>query len=95
MYTEGTSMGDIARIFNEEGIEQVAKRRHKNFTNSWSSEKINHLLKNRCVLGELCIKKTGEVYKNYYPQIISIDDWDVVQSMTSTKKPLKLLVENQ
>ncbi|WP_412497195.1 recombinase family protein [Vibrio fluvialis] len=89
MYIEGTSMGDIARIFNEKGIEQVAKRRHKNFTNSWSSAKINHLLKNRCVLGELYIKKTGEVYKNYYPQIISIDDWDVVQSMTSTKKTTK------
>ncbi|MBR9847714.1 MAG: recombinase family protein, partial [Algicola sp.] len=89
MYIEGTSMGDIARIFNDKGIEQVAKNRHKNFTNSWSSAKINHLLKNRCVLGDLHIKKTGEVFKNYYPQIISIDDWDVVQSMTTTKKTIK------
>lgn len=89
MYIAGTSMGDIARIFNDKGIEQVAKRRHKNFTNSWSSAKINHLLKNRCVLGDLHIKKTGEVFKNYYPQIISIDDWDVVQSMTTTKKTIK------
>ncbi|OOE84281.1 recombinase family protein [Salinivibrio sharmensis] len=89
MYIKGTSMGDIARILNEKGIEQVAKRRHKNFTNSWSSAKINHILKNRCVLGELRIKKTGEVYENYYPQIISIDDWDVVQSMTATKKSTK------
>ncbi|KIN09233.1 recombinase family protein [Vibrio mytili] len=89
MYIEGASMGDIARIFNDKGIEQVAKNRHKNFTNSWSSAKINHLLKNRCVLGDLHIKKTGEVFKNYYPQIISIDDWDVVQSMTTTKKTIK------
>ncbi|QJY37653.1 recombinase family protein [Vibrio europaeus] len=89
MYIEGTSMGDIARIFNEELVEQVAKRRHKNFTNSWSSAKINHLLKNRCVLGELRIAKTGDVYENYYPSIISVDDWDVVQSMTATKKTKK------
>lgn len=89
MYIEGTSMGDIARIFNEELIEQVAKRRHKNFTNSWSSAKINHLLKNRCVLGELRIAKTGDIYENYYPSIISVDDWDVVQSMTATKKTKK------
>ena len=94
IYIEGTSMGDIARIFNDKGIEQVAKKRHKNFTNSWSSAKINHLLKNRCVLGDLHIKKTGEVFKNHYPQIISIDDWDVVQSMTTTKKPSNILVEN-
>lgn len=86
MYIEGTSMGDIARIFNEERIEQVAKKRHKNFTNSWSSAKISHLLKNRCVLGELYISKTSDVYPNYYPPIISIDDWDIVQSMTTTKK---------
>ncbi|MDE1307859.1 recombinase family protein [Vibrio aestuarianus] len=89
MYIEGISMGDVARIFNEERIEQVAKRRHKNFTNSWSSAKINHLLKNRCVLGELRIAKTGDVYENYYPSIISVDDWDVVQSMTATKKTKK------
>jgi DNA invertase Pin-like site-specific DNA recombinase len=89
MYIEGISMGDVARIFNEERIEQVAKRRHKNFTNSWSSAKINHLLKNRCVLGELRIAKTGDVYENYYPPIISVDDWDVVQSMTATKKTKK------
>jgi DNA invertase Pin-like site-specific DNA recombinase len=90
MYIAGTSMGDIARIFNEELVEQVAKRRHKNFTNSWSSAKINHLLKNRCVLGELRIAKTGDVYENYYPSIISVDDWDVVQSMTATNKTKKV-----
>ena len=72
MYIEGVSMGDVARVFNEERIEHVAKRRHKNFTNSWSSAKINHLLKNRCVLGELRIAKTGDVYENYYPSIISV-----------------------
>lgn len=90
MYIAGTSMGDIARIFNEELVEQVAKRRHKNFTNSWSSAKVNHLLKNRCVLGDLRIAKTGDVYENYYPSIISVDDWDVVQSMTATNKTKKV-----
>ncbi|MFZ3433771.1 recombinase family protein [Vibrio harveyi] len=89
LYINGNTMGEIARIFNNEKVPQVAKKRHKNYTNSWSSAKINHLLKNRCVLGELFIRKTGEVFKNYYPAIISIDDWDIVQSMTSSKKTIK------
>jgi len=89
MYINGTSMGDIARVFNDEKIEQVAKKRHKNFTNTWSSAKVCHMLNNRCVVGDLVIKKTGDVFKNYYPSIISIDDWDVVQSMRTTKKTNK------
>ncbi|OXX63636.1 recombinase family protein [Vibrio sp. V15_P4S5T153] len=89
MYINGISMGDIARTLNDERVSQVAKRRHKNFTNSWSSAKINHLLKNRCVLGELYIRKTGDTFKNYYPKIISNDDWDIVQSMSKTKKTIK------
>ncbi len=44
LYINGTSMGDIARIFNNERVPQVAKKRQKNYTNSWSSAKINHLL---------------------------------------------------
>ncbi|HAV1404553.1 TPA: recombinase family protein [Vibrio parahaemolyticus] len=89
LYINGTSMGDIARIFNEERVPQVAKKRQKNYTNSWSSAKINHLLKNRCVLGELLIRKTGDIFENYYPAIISVDDWDVVQSMMKNKKIAK------
>ncbi|WP_274882654.1 recombinase family protein [Vibrio harveyi] len=90
MYINGTSFNEIARTLNAEKVPQVAKRRHKNFTNLWSSAKINHLLKNRCVLGDLYIRKTGDTFKNYYPQIISNDDWDVVQSMTKTKKTTKV-----
>lgn len=90
MYIEGTSMGDIARIFNDKKIKQISRSRYKNFTNSWSSAKVNHILKNRCVLGELNIKKTGEVFKNYYPEIISEDDWNLVQSMKKTNKTKKL-----
>lgn len=86
MYISGLSMGDIARILNNENIEQVAKKRHKNFTNSWSSSKIFHVLNNRCVIGDLYIKNSGTIYKNYYPQIIDIDDWDIVQSMKKTRK---------
>lgn len=90
MYIENISMGDIARIFNEKNIPQIARNRYKNFTNSWSSAKVNHILKNRCVLGELIIKKTGEVYKNYYPAVIDQNDWDLVQSMKVTNKTKKL-----
>ncbi|MCC3797889.1 recombinase family protein [Vibrio parahaemolyticus] len=89
LYISGKTMKEIAKLFNDERVPQVAKKRHKNFTNSWSSAKISHLLKNRCVLGDLFIRKTGEVFKNYYPAIISIDDWDIVQSITKTKKTNK------
>jgi DNA invertase Pin-like site-specific DNA recombinase len=47
MYIENISMGDIARIFNEKNIPQIARNRYKNFTNTWSSAKVNHILKNR------------------------------------------------
>jgi len=86
MYISGTSMGDIARTFNDEKIDQVAKKRHKNFTNTWSSAKVCHMLNSRCVIGDLVIKKTGHIFENYYPPIISIDDFDVVQDMRTTKK---------
>lgn len=89
MYITGTSMGEIARIFNDEKIDQVAKKRHKNFTNTWSSAKVCYMLNSRCVIGELMIKKTGDVFENYYPPIVSIDDWDIVQSMRATKKTNK------
>ncbi|WPC74158.1 recombinase family protein [Vibrio porteresiae] len=89
MYINGISFNEIARTLNYEKTPQVAKKRQKNFTNLWSSAKVNHILKNRCVLGELYIRKTGDTFKNYYPQIISNDDWDIVQSMTKTKKTIK------
>ncbi len=89
MYISGTSMGDIARIFNDEKIGQVAKKRHKNFTNTWSSAKVCYMLNSRCVIGDLIIKKTGDIFENYYPSIISIDDFDVVQDMRTTKKTKK------
>ena len=89
LYISGMSLSEIAKKFNEEKTPQVAKKRQKNYTNSWSSAKISHLLNNRCVLGDLHIKKTGDVFKNYYPQIVSQDDWDIVQSMTKKKKTNK------
>ncbi len=89
MYISGTSMGDIARIFNNEKIDPVSRNRHKNFTNTWSSAKVCYMLNSRCVIGDLIIKKTGDVFENYYPPIISIDDFDVVQDMRKTKKTKK------
>ena len=89
MYIAGVSMNDIAKQFNVEKITQISNSNHKNFTNSWSSAKVNHILKNRCVLGELHIKKTGKTYKNYYPPIISIDDWDTVQGLKTERKTKK------
>ena len=83
MYIKGETMGHIARILNEKQIPQIARKRTKNLISSWNSGKISHLLTNRCLLGELRIKRTSEIIKDYYPAIISQDDWDVIQS---TKK---------
>ena len=89
LYIEGMTMGEIAKHFNEKRISQIARKRTKNQTNSWNSGKISHLLSNQCVIGELKINKTGEVFENYYPSVISLDDWQTVQGMKRTTATVK------
>ncbi|CAH6863720.1 Resolvase-like:Recombinase protein [Vibrio chagasii] len=89
LYIEGTTMGQIARLLNDRKTPQIARKRTKNFTNSWNSGKISHLLSNQCVIGQLKIQKSGEVFEDYYPSAISLDDWDVVQSMKRTTATVK------
>ncbi|MCG9680495.1 recombinase family protein [Vibrio sp. Isolate24] len=88
-YISGKTMGEIARIFNKKRFPQIARKRTKNQTNSWNSAKISHLLSNQCVIGQLKIKKTGEIFENYYPSVITLDDWDLVQSMKRTTATVK------
>ena len=79
MYLKGETMGHIARILNEKQIPQYARKKTKN-KSAWNSGKISHLLTNQCLLGQLRIKKTNEIIENYYPAVLSKDDWDDIQS---------------
>ncbi|NSY35437.1 recombinase family protein [Pseudoalteromonas sp. JC28] len=86
---EGKSLRDITKWLDSNNIDQIARKRHKNFTNRWSSGKVSHLLKNRCVLGELHIKREGEIIKNYYPAAVEKELFDRVQSISKRKVKIK------
>ena len=86
---KGKSLRDITNWLDQNNIPQIAKKRQKNFTNRWNSGRISHLLSNRCVLGELKIKKSGEVIKNYYPAAIDKELFDKVQSIRKRKIKVK------
>lgn len=89
MYISGDSMNGIAQKFNIEKVTHLTNCNYKNRVNTWSSGNINHILKNQCVIGELHIKRTNQIYKNYYPPIISIDDWDAAQALKRERKEKK------
>ncbi|WP_100657939.1 recombinase family protein [Alteromonas flava] len=86
---EGKSLRDITNWLDTNNIEQIARKRHKNYTNRWSSAKVSHLLKNRCVLGELHIKREGETIENYYPAAIEKELFDRVQAIAKRKVKIK------
>ncbi|MGM5884292.1 recombinase family protein [Vibrio parahaemolyticus] len=90
MYLGGETMGHIARILNEKQIPQFARKKTKNAISSWNSGKISHLLVNRCLIGELKITKTKEIIKDYYPSVISKDEWDIIQSTKRTNATTKI-----
>jgi DNA invertase Pin-like site-specific DNA recombinase len=85
MYKEDYSLADITKYLDDNNYPQVAKKRHVNFTNRWSSGKVSHLLSNRCVIGELKVKRTGEIFKSYYPSIISVEDFNLVNAKKQRK----------
>jgi len=89
MYLSGETMGYIAKTLNEKKTPQFARKKTKNLINSWNSGKISHLLVNRCLIGELRIKKTGEIIKDYYPSVVSKDEWDIIQSKKRTNATIK------
>jgi len=89
MYLKGETMGHIARILNEKQIPQFARKKTKN-KSSWNSGKISHLLTNQCLLGQLRIKKTNEIIENYYPAVLSKDDWDDIQSSKKINAKIKV-----
>lgn len=87
---EEKSLRDITNWLDSNNVSQIARKRHKNFTNRWSSGKVSHLLKNRCVLGELRVKKTGDVIENYYPAAIEQELFDKVQAISERKVKTKV-----
>ncbi|HAT8543975.1 TPA: recombinase family protein [Vibrio parahaemolyticus] len=90
MYLGGETMGHIARILNENQIPQIARKRTKNQTNSWNSAKISHLLTNQTLLGKLHIRTTGDIIEDYYPAVISKDQWDLIQAKKRTQSVTKV-----
>ena len=85
----GETMGHIARILNEKKIPQIARKKTKNRTNSWNSAKISHLLTNQTLIGKLHIRTTGDVIEDYYPSVITKDDWDLIQAKKKTRNITK------
>lgn len=83
------SLRDITNWLDQNHIPQIARKRQKNFTNRWSSGRVSHLLDNRCVIGELKIKKTGEVIEDYYPAAVDKELFEKVQVMKSRKIKIK------
>ncbi|ELB2908297.1 recombinase family protein, partial [Vibrio alginolyticus] len=90
MYLGGETMGHIARILNENQTPQIARKRTKNQTNSWNSAKISHLLTNQTLLGKLHIRTTGDIIEDYYPAVISKDQWDLIQAKKRTQSVTKV-----
>ncbi|ATI46680.1 hypothetical protein CO725_13670 [Vibrio parahaemolyticus] len=90
MYLGGETMGHIARILNEKQVPQIARKKTKNRTNSWNSAKISHLLTNQTLLGKLYIRTTGDVIEDYYPAVITKDEWDLIQAKKRTQNSTKV-----
>ncbi|MGC9553202.1 recombinase family protein [Vibrio metoecus] len=87
LYLDGVSMNGIARIFNDEGIAPFM--RTKNSINQWSSGNVSSILRNRCVVGDLCVSRTGDIIKGYYPPVISVDDFEATEGLRDKKRTLK------
>jgi DNA invertase Pin-like site-specific DNA recombinase len=88
-YIEGLSCSEIALYLDRNNTDQIARKRYKNFTNRWSSARVAHIIANRCVLGEMRIKRTDTICKNYYPAIVSLEDFEEVENIRKRKKTQK------
>lgn len=89
LYISGYSMGNIAKYLNDNSIPQIARKRTKNYNFNWNSGKISHLLSNQAVIGHLKIKKTNDIFCDYYPAIIEKEQWDIVQGMKKKRNERK------
>ena len=83
------SLRDITNWLDKNNVPQIARKRQKNFTNRWNSGRVSHLLDNRCVIGELKIKKTQEVIEGYYPAAVDRELFEKVQVIKSRKIKIK------
>ncbi|GGC08982.1 hypothetical protein GCM10011352_39200 [Marinobacterium zhoushanense] len=102
MTIENIPLNEIARILNREGIERITRSKYKNATNVWTGSVISHIIKNRCVIGNLDIYKTDyaknsegvlkrvryldETIEDYYPAIITNNDFVIANARVKERK---------
>lgn len=87
LYLDEISMGEIAKTLNSENVSPLFEQR--NSINQWSSGNVSSILRNRSVTGDLYIRKSGDLIKNYYPAVVSFDDFESVEALRNKKKTLK------
>lgn len=87
LYLYGISMNGVARILNEEGIPSFFNPKHA--INQWASGNVSSILKNRCAMGDLYIRRTGDIIRGYYPSVVSRDEFETVEGIRNKKFTLK------
>lgn len=88
MSRDGIGNSTICKTLNEEKVPTFSDK-----TNGWQVSYIQSIFKNRCVYGELQLKlhREGkrtpvEVIPNYYPGIISKEEWLLAASSRATRR---------
>ncbi len=99
---EGMGLHSITRYFNENNLKLAGNK--SNSKNQLNSTRVTDILKHRGVYGAYEIFKneyttttrkrisTGEIIENYYPVIISKEDFDNVQGMFEGKRNIRKVV---
>lgn len=98
---EGMGLHSITRYFNERDI-KLAGNKGKN-KNSLNTTRVTDILKHRGVYGAYEIFKndytstrkrisTGEIIEDYYPAIVSKENFDLVQNMFEGKRNIRKVV---
>lgn len=89
MSKSGIGVHTITRRLNEEGVAPFSKS-----SDGWQNSYINKILNNTAVYGELqcslqrngVITKTGDPIKDYYPAIMTKDEWLQHKSMRQERR---------
>ncbi|MBH0030281.1 recombinase family protein [Pseudoalteromonas sp. SWYJZ98] len=98
---EGMGLHSITRYFNENNLKLAGNK--SNSKHQLNSTRVTDILKHRGVYGAYEIFKneytttrkrisTGEIIENYYPVIISKEDFDNVQGMFEGKRNIRKVV---
>ncbi|WP_293984951.1 recombinase family protein [Sphingobium sp.] len=81
-YAEGIGLHTIMKRLNGRGEPAFSGRDN---SKGWSKSAINHVLSHRAVLGEFQTQNGKHIPVAYYPQIITLDLFNRVEAMRSTK----------